>query len=1308
MTQETRLRRRDQNCRSEGRSVTLQRREIAGRLETLRKASTLPALLQRKRCTPWPTVLSYRSQPFATPLKTFETSDSLGQSMPESKRIMWSGRLMAMLTMCLLAAPRLASSAQYLKPSPYREKTDSPFIDSTVFREFYDPFADSTYYYFYLETFESGALHTPGVLASGGEVWVKPGPYSPEYSDSVDGDDGAVDGSGTRGRSYATYPPGSDTIQFAFNAEVLGALPTHVGFVWTDVGDPPLDNRALVTIEAFDSNNRSLGLFRESVDCDQTVTGETEEDRFFGVIDLGGIARIRIGMPGRTNWEIDHLQYGRKAAPPTVGITSPVNGAKFTVGSNIPITAAASDSDGRVALVGIYVNDVHPLAWLARGPYSAVLSNVAIGTYTITAKAKDNGGAGRTSQPVLIHVLPPNRAPSIKAPSEQQINENESLNWLIQASDPDAPDQTLSYSLAAGTPPGARVNASGLFSWTPTEAQGPSTNLITVTVTDSGTPSLSATSSFRVIVNEINQPPILAAIENQTVSAGDTLSFLAKSTDPDIPANRLRFSLDGGVVAGAQIDPDTGVFTWTPTSAQAASANRFNLRVTDNGALALSDSKTFTVFVPPLPTILLSNTAAPEGNSGVTNAVLAVRLSSSSRQVVRVDFSTADGTASARGDYLPSSGTLLFNPGETDKAIVVPILGDRLAEPNETLLLNLTNAVNARIAQRQAVVTILNDDSTVPSLSRISNLSTPEDTTTLPIAFTVSDPETPATNLVLTAVSLNPTLLPQAGIVLGGHGSDRTITLSPAQDQFGAATISLMVRDADGFAVISSFELTVTPVNDPPTIQAIAPRRISEEMPLEFLVQADDVDRPAQTLTYSLSETALPGASIHPVTGRFSWTPSEGQGHATHVITVRVTDDGAPSLSSTMDFAVEVDEVNLPPVLSGISDWNIMLGETLRFSAFVNDPDLPKNTVTFSLATDAPEGATIDPKTGVFTWTPAKAPSANQFTVQVTDNGSPALSDSKHFTVIVQTPQTPRNLSPNITITSPANQAALFPGDILIEAVARDPDGAVERVDFYAGTVLIGSATSRPFTVTQNFGVGEYVLTARATDNAGAIEISQPVNITISANSGECRQFDLRVHLDGATNRIIFGSQASFVVSVSARGECEATNVAATVELSPNLRFVEAKYTQGRVEHANGIVRFRLGRMSSASVAEMEIIAIPTQSGTMTNVARVQAASPDANADNDISSVVTTIEDALLLELVKLANAGADLEVRGLSVGNSYSVQVSVNLREWIDLTTFVATTTKRLVTDRARERFEQRYYRVIAVQSTSNPVGPQ
>ncbi|MBI4664310.1 MAG: putative Ig domain-containing protein [Verrucomicrobia bacterium] len=177
----------------------------------------------------------------------------------------------------------------------------------------------------------------------------------------------------------------------------------------------------------------------------------------------------------------------------------------------------------------------------------------------------------------------------------------------------------LSYSLAPGAPANAVFNATtGAFFWQTREEDGPSTNTITVRVGDSGSPPATASQSFTVVVNEVNRAPVLAAIDRKTIGVGARLTFQALATDDDLPANALTYSLELGAPVGAAIDLKTGVFTWTPTQADAQTAHTITIRVADNGSPALSDSKTFTVVVGAPEPLKLFASILPNGQFQLT------------------------------------------------------------------------------------------------------------------------------------------------------------------------------------------------------------------------------------------------------------------------------------------------------------------------------------------------------------------------------------------------------------------------------------------------------------------------------------------------------------------------------------------------------------------------------------------------------------------------------------------------------------------------------------------------------------------
>jgi len=100
-----------------------------------------------------------------------------------------------------------------------------------------------------------------------------------------------------------------------------------------------------------------------------------------------------------------------------------------------------------------------------------------------------------------------------------------------------------------------------------------------------------------------------------------------------------------------------------------------------------------------------------EGDSGTKNADFTVRLTAGAILPVNVSYATQDGTATAGSDYTATSGTLTFLPGQTVKTVSVPILGDRIAELDETFKLVLSNpSRGTTIRPTEAIATIVNDE----------------------------------------------------------------------------------------------------------------------------------------------------------------------------------------------------------------------------------------------------------------------------------------------------------------------------------------------------------------------------------------------------------------------------------------------------------------------------------------------------------------------------------------------------------------------------------------------------------------------
>jgi len=264
---------------------------------------------------------------------------------------------------------------------------------------------------------------------------------------------------------------------------------------------------------------------------------------------------------------------------------------------NLAFTLTATDPDagaslafsqqlGSPAATGATTSAAGAFSWTpteAQGP----------GVYPITFIVSD--GTLQDQKAITITVNEVNQTPVITNPGDKTVNEQTALTFTVTATDGDLPAQTLTFTQTLGSPAatGATTSASGAFSWTPSEAQGPGVYPVTFNVSDG---TASASTGIMITVNEVNVAPVLAAIGNKSGSVGVALTFTATATDADIPSNTLAFSLTLGSPAatGATIDPSSGAFSWTPS---ASGSFPVTITVTDNGSPQLSDFEGITISV---------------------------------------------------------------------------------------------------------------------------------------------------------------------------------------------------------------------------------------------------------------------------------------------------------------------------------------------------------------------------------------------------------------------------------------------------------------------------------------------------------------------------------------------------------------------------------------------------------------------------------------------------------------------------------------------------------------------------------------
>ena len=340
----------------------------------------------------------------------------------------------------------------------------------------------------------------------------------------------------------------------------------------------------------------------------------------------------------------------------------------------------------------------------------------------------------------------------------------------------------------------------------------------------------------------------------------------------------------------------------------------------------------------------------------------------------------------------PSNGTAVVNdngtPGDsTDDYIVYTHDGSETT--SDTFTYTISDGSLTDVATVTITVTAVNDP---PVLDPVGDQSGDEGTL-ITFTATASDPDLPANTLTftLTGAPTGAAIDPTTGV----------FTWTPTEAQGpGVYSFDVVVTD-NGTPNLEDREtitITVAETNTAPTANSIGGQFVDEGDTVSLTATATDPDVPANTLTWSLDS----GPGSVDGAGNYTWVTGETDGPGTYTVVLRVTDNGTPNLSDTVSFDITINEVNVAPVLDPVGDKSGDEGTLITFTATASDPDLPANTLTFTL-TGAPTGAAIDPTTGVFTWTPTEAqgPGVYSFDVVVTDNGTPNLEDRETITITV-------------------------------------------------------------------------------------------------------------------------------------------------------------------------------------------------------------------------------------------------------------------------------------------------------------------
>ena len=438
--------------------------------------------------------------------------------------------------------------------------------------------------------------------------------------------------------------------------------------------------------------------------------------------------------------------------------------------------------------------------------------------------------------------------------------------------------------------------------------------------------------------------------------------------------------------------------------------------------------------------------------------------------------------ASSDNEALLLPEDIVLTGNSYDRVINITPLANQSGDVTITLTADDQGDVNnTSFASFVLHVLAVND---TPTIEAIEDVTIPEDGATLAIPVNIADIDDELSVLTLSAISGNPSLVDDSCIVFSTNEEtgQNYITLTPKANANGAALITIKVTDEGGKYKTTSLTLNVTPVNDAPTITAIADQSILEdEKTAAITFKVADIDDDVLNLDVVASSDDI---SIIPVSG-FAFTGNGGERTVTITpladqngnISVALTVEDPGGLTDTSPFTVNITPVNDEPSFTGGDDETVLedckiqtvSGWATSVSKGPDNEDYQE--LTFHLENDnndlfTAEGQPALDAAGQLTYTPADDMYGSAtVTVYLTDNGGTAnggddTSDNDpSLGSIVDTF--------TITVLSVNDQPTFSALDVNEDITVNEDSGAYESSWANTDTLFIGPENNE--TQTYNF-----------------------------------------------------------------------------------------------------------------------------------------------------------------------------------------------------------------------------------------------
>ncbi|MEM9884318.1 MAG: Ig-like domain-containing protein [Bacteroidota bacterium] len=719
-------------------------------------------------------------------------------------------------------------------------------------------------------------------------------------------------------------------------------------------------------------------------------------------------------------------------APPSVSFIFPNNGQIFNAGDNLNVNVSASDSDGSVAGVELFYDNISQ-GTVSSSPYQWTIFNLAAGTHNLRAEATDDDGAiSQTAITITVN------APANVPPTVSFINPNDGQAFTagttlnVEASASDSDGNITGVELFYNGISQGVVNSIP-YTWTIPNLASGAQSLQAIATDDDGA---TAQQTISIFVNAANVPPTLSFISptaGQTFTAGANLSIEASASDSDGNITGVELFYNGisqGVVNSIP-------YTWTIPNLASGAQSLQAIATDDDGATA---QQTISIVVN-----------APSGLPGPVSDCI------NTRDFVLADSPIDIGTYQA-DQTITTTGNVNINPDD-----------DVLFQAGQSISLQvgfIAAPINGSFTARIRPCSLVNNLPLV-AFTQPLNADIFDVGSDLIVKATASDPFGAVANVQFIF----------DGVLQG------TDNIAPYQWvvpnlMLGTHTLQVIATDTDGATAQQSITITVDDLNDAPTVSFTEPLdgdNLLTGADLDVKAVANDADG-----TITMVELFYDGVqqgidNVAP----YQWAIFN-LAAGTHTLRVVATDDDGATAEETI--TITVSAPNTPPTISFVNPVDgdsFMEGDDLLVEASANDPDGSIANVQFIYDGILQGTDNLNP----YQWMLSNLTQGTH-TLEVIATDDMGATATATAVITVNAVTTP----PVVSFVMPLNGDAFTEGSALnVEAAASDSDGSVVGVQLFYDGILQGTDNTSAYQwIIPNLQVGTHTLQVVATDNNNA------------------------------------------------------------------------------------------------------------------------------------------------------------------------------------------------------------------------------